>query len=330
VVEAGLVAAVLALPQGPELIARMNARTRRVGTVDVNMVVAVTERLSDLDDRFGGRHARPVAAAFLSNTVAPALKADAPENVRNALLSAASDLCYLTGYMAVDEGRHSLARRYYGKALELAAAARDHLTYCTTLRGMSVQAVDLRHTHAAVGLAEAASTAFPQAGPRMRAFLAGQQAHAAAQANDRRSAFAYLRQAEQAMERAESRERVFGSYDPSALSYHVSHVRNELGDLPGAVEALEESDRLSHSVYRRSRIRHRAMLAELHLRGGHLEAACATWHQALDEYHLVQSGRVDERMARMLSLLRPHLGNRDARALHERALGAGVPRMREA
>jgi tetratricopeptide (TPR) repeat protein len=331
VVEAGLVAAVLALPQGPELIGRMNAHTRRIGTADVSMVVAVTERLSDLDDRFGGRHARPMAAAFLSNTVRPYLSADAPEHVRNTLLSATSTLCYLTGYMAVDEGRHSLAQRYYGKALELAAAAGDHHASCTTLRGMSVQAAERGRGAQSRRLADAAATAARDSGPRRRAFFAAQQAHAAALSGDRRSALAHLRDAEKAMDQAESKAGPFGSFDFGALHYCTSQVRYELGDRAGAVEAMEWSVRLrEQSTFRRVRVRNRTLLALRQAETGHLDAACATAHQALDEYPHVHSGRVDDSMSRMLSLLRPHLGNRDARALHERALGAGVPRMRQA
>jgi hypothetical protein len=331
IIGASLFTVALTVPNWPDAVGRLEAvqtgRIQRIGMSEVDTVVAMTERISELDDQFGGRYARPMAAAFLVNHVGPFLSADASDDVRKAMLSAASDLCYLSGYMAVDEGLHGLAQSYYLKALELAGAAEDHLTYCTTLRGMSVQATDLGHGPDALRLAEAAAAASPSAGPRMRAFLKGQQAHAAAQVGDRKTAFAHLREAEEAMDRAESRERAFGSYDPSALHYHISHVRNELGDLPGAVTAMKESDRLCYDIYRRSRVKERATLAEFQFRSGHLEAACATWHQALDEYHLVQSGRVDERMARMLSLIRPHLGNRDARALHERAR-AVVPRAR--
>lgn len=313
----------LAVPNWPDVVGRMETAAagtaHRVGMPEVDMVIAMTERISELDDQFGGRHARPMAAAFLVNTVAPYLYADASSSVRRAMLSAASDLCYLTGYMAVDEGSHGLAQQYYLKALELAGAAEDHLTYCTTLRGMSVQAVDLGHGKHAMRLADAAAAASPKAGPRMRAFLSGQQAHAAAQIGDRRNAVRHLREAGVAMEKAESHERAFGSYDPSSLNYHTSQVRYELGDKHGAVEAMVQADRLRYSTYRRSRVRQRAMLAERQFAVGHLEAACASWHRALDDYPLVQSGRVDERMRVMVRLLRQHRKNRDARELLERA-----------
>ncbi|MEU1630047.1 tetratricopeptide repeat protein [Streptomyces sp. NPDC020096] len=323
VLGAGLFSVALTVPGWPDVVGRMEAvqagQAQRIGMPEVQMVMAMTERVSELDDQFGGRHARPMAAAFLVNTVSPYLRADAPETVRKAMLSAASDLCYLTGYMAVDEGVHGLAQRYYLKALELAGASEDHLTYCTTLRGMSVQAVDLGHGREAMRLADAAAAASPQAGPRMRAFLAGQQAHAAAQIGERRTALAYLREAEVAMEKAESKERAFGSYDPAALNYHTSQVRFELGDMHGAVEAMHQSDKLRHDVYRRTRVKERALLAERQLAVGHLEAACATWNRALDDYPLVQSGRADRRVQTMFKLIRPYLKNHDARELHERA-----------
>ncbi len=323
VLGAGLFSVALTIPGWPDVIGRAEAiqsgRTTRIGMNEVDMVIAMTERVSELDDQFGGRHARPMAASFMVNTVAPYLRADAPEDVRKAMLSAASDLLYLTGYMAVDEGLHGLAQRYYVKALELAGAADDHLTYCTTLRGMSVQAVDLRHGAKAVELAEAAAAASPKAGPRMQAFLLGQQAHAAAQTGERTGALRYIREAEAAMDRAESRGKIFGSYDPSALNYHISQVRYELGDTHGAVEALQQSDRLLYDVYRRTRVRQRTYLAERQFEIGYLEAACATWHQALDDYPMVQSGRADDRVKAMFGLLRPHLKHAAARDLYERA-----------
>ncbi|MEE1930890.1 tetratricopeptide repeat protein [Streptomyces sp. TRM 70351] len=323
VLSVALFSVALSVPDWPDLVGRMEAAQRgsrtRVGRSDVHTVTAMTEQLSSMDDQFGGRTARPLAASFLVNTVAPFLRTDGPEDVRKAMMSAASDLCYLTGYMAVDEGLHGLAQRYYLKALELAGASEDHLTFCTTLRGMSVQAVDQGQGPVAMRLADAAAAASPQAGPRMRAFLTGQQAHAAARTGDRRSALRYLRHAEVAMDKAESGGRVFGSYDSASLNYHTSQVRFEVGDLHGAVAAMQESDRLRYAVYRRTRVKERAILAERQLAVGHLEAACRTWGLALDDYPLVNSGRIDKRVTDMFTLIGPHVGNREARALYERA-----------
>ncbi|GLF94742.1 transcriptional regulator [Streptomyces yaizuensis] len=301
--------------------------TVRIGQSDVNSVIAMTERFSELDDQFGGRYAWPSAAAFLVNIVAPYLKAEATEAVRKSMMAAASDLYYLAGYMAVDEGLQGVAQQYYLRALELAGASEDHLTYCTTLRGMSVQAVDLGHGQAAMRLANAAAAASPQAGPRMRAFLAGQQAHASAQIGDRVDALKFLREAEASMEKAESKSKTFGSYNPSSLTYHIGQVRYELGDIKGSIAALEESDRLRHSSFRRNRIRYLSILAERKLEIGHLEAACETWGQVIDIYPDVQSGKCDEKISTMFNRIRPYMRNQAAHALRERARAVAPSRL---
>lgn len=323
VLGAGLYSVALSIPDWPDVLGRLDAlhtgKAGRIGPAEVDLIVQMTEKVSDLDDQFGGRHARPMAAAFLVNTVTGYLRADGPEEVRKAMRSAAADLCYLTGYMAVDEGLHGLAQRYYVKALELAGAAEDHLTYCTTLRGMSVQAVDLGHSRHALMLANSAASASPMAGPRMRAFLAGQQAHSAAQEGNKADALRHIREAEIAMDRAESREKAFGSYDPSSLYYHIGQVRYGLGDISGAVEAMQESEKLRHSRYRRTTVRYGSMLAERQLELGHLEAACQTWNGVLDDYPLVESDRCDERIAVLRQRLRPFLKNHAAQGVYERA-----------
>jgi hypothetical protein len=319
----GLYSAALAIPGWADIsgrfkLLRTNPHTR-IGSAEVNAVRAMTEHLSTLDDQFGGRTVRPLAAAFLVNTIAPYLHAEATPTIRAQMLSAAADHCYLTGYMAMDERADGLAQRYYLTALELAGHAEDHLTYCTTLRGMSVQAVDLRHTNDAQRLADAASTAAPQAGPRMLAFLTGQQAHAAAQSGDRTRALAKLREAETAMDKAESQSKAFGSYDMASMHYHVAQVRYELGDHQASITALEQAHRLRHNVYRRARVRHLGILAERKLQLGHLEDACTDWHAMLDDYPAVRSGRCDDRFNTMISALRPYTRNRHAKDLHERA-----------
>ncbi|MFJ1706217.1 tetratricopeptide repeat protein [Kitasatospora sp. NPDC088346] len=326
-----LFAVALTIPGWQDVLARAESiqrgRTIRIGMTEVANVIAMTEELSSIDDRHGGRAARPMAASYLVNTVGPYLRAEAPEAVRQAMMSAASDLCYLTGYMAVDEGLHGLAQRYYVKALELAGIAEDHLTYCTTLRGMSVQAVDLGHGKRAMQLADAAAAASPAAGPRMRAFLAGQQAHAAAQTGNVAGAHRLISEAERAMDQAESESKAFGSYDPSSLHYHISQVRYELGDLTGAVESLELSDKLRHGVYRRTRVRYGSLLAEWQLQAGMFERAWSTWHGVLDDYPLVQSGRADAKIRNMMGLLTSHPTNSDARDLYERARSLAPSRL---
>ncbi|MCU4745619.1 MULTISPECIES: tetratricopeptide repeat protein [unclassified Streptomyces] len=320
----GLFSVALAVPDWPDVAGRMEAarsgEARRIGMTDVDTVMAMTERLSELDDDFGGRHARPMAAAFLVNTVGPYLRADAAEAVRAKMMAAASFLCYVTGWMAMDEGRNGLAQHYYVKGLELAGAAGDHSTYCHILRGMSVHAADLGHGGAAVRFADAAAAAAPAAGPRMRAFLTGQQAHAHAMNGEKEQALRLLRETEVAMDKATSQAPTFGGYSPATVALHTAEVQHELGDTPGSIRSLQTHFHLRDSSdRRRSGLRFNAKLAERQLTVGHLEAACSSWGRVLDDYPRVHSGRVDAHIREMYRLIQPHLRNSHARSLYERA-----------
>ncbi len=323
VLSAGLYSVALTIPGWPDIVGRMEAvqtgQARRIGMADVEAVSAMTDRLGDLYDHFGGRYGRPMAASFIANTVAPYLRADAPNEVRKAMISATSFLCYLTGWMAVDEGLHGLAQRYYVKGLEMAGASGDHMAYCHILRGMSVQAADLGHGSAAQRLADSATAASPTAGPRMRAFFAGQQAHSYALAGDRSNALRSIRETETYLDKAESQTARFGGFTPATLAYAVAQVRYCLGDVAGSVASFQLHFRLRDATDSRgSALRFGGMLAERQLEVGHLEAACATWNRVLDEYPTVHSGRVDERVARIKALLRPYRSNAVAREVYER------------
>jgi len=141
----------LAVPGRPGVLGRFQQLTtgpyRRTGMAEVHAVTTMAGRLGEMDDQYGGPAVRPLAAAFLVNTIVAHLRASTREAVRKALLSAAADhLC-----MAVDERLDLLGRRYYTKALELAPATDDPLTDKTALRGTRVQALELGHGAAVLG-----------------------------------------------------------------------------------------------------------------------------------------------------------------------------------
>jgi hypothetical protein len=323
VLAAGMYSAALMVPDYSELSGRLEAsrtgRTTHIGAGEVTTVRTMTDRIADILDELGGAHARPMAAAFLVNTVGPYLKASATEQVKADMLAAASDLVYLTGWMAMYEKAHGLGQQYYVQALKLAAAAKDHVTYCRTLRGMALQASNLGYGSKALQLADSAAEAAPAAGPRLQAFLAGQQAHGAAMVKDRHQAFSRLHETETALSKADSRRDAVGGYDESAFQFHTAHVLYELGDLPGSIKALQQSNRVRPAQERQGRVHANGLLAQRQLELGHVEAACATWQTFLDDYAFVSSVRGDDHFQTMRTSLRPYRQNRAVRDLNERA-----------
>ncbi|WP_405980473.1 hypothetical protein [Streptomyces sp. NBC_00158] len=326
VIAAGVFSAALSIPLFPTLAradgpdpAGPGKATTRVGQAQVTAVEAMTDRIADILDELGAGHARPMAAAFLVNTVGPWLKAEAAAPVRRSLLAAASDLVYLTGWMAMYERQHRLGQDYYVSALKLAGEAEEHVTYCRTLRGMSLQASNLGYGRRALELADSAAEAAPSAGPRLVAFLRGQQAHGAAMVGDKRQAFVRLREAEEALGRADDRRESIGGYDRTAYLFHVAHVLNETKDVPGSVRTLRESIRLQPANERQGRLHAYGVLAQRQLSIGHVEAACESWGRFLDEYEALSSARGDEHFEVMNLRLRPHATVRAVRDLRERA-----------
>ncbi|MER5767640.1 hypothetical protein [Streptomyces sp. NPDC001985] len=327
VLTAGLYSAALTVPLFTEVAhaadnpdpERITKPTSRIGAGEVATVRTMTDRIADILDELGGGHARPMAAAFLVNTVLPYLRAAASGKNRRDMLSAASDLTYLTAWMAMYEREHGLGQRYYVKALKLAGEAGDHVTYCRTLRGMSLQASNLGHGSKSLDLADSAAQAAPAAGPRLLAFLRGQQAHAAAMVGDRHQAFTRLREAEAALSRADSRRESIGGYDRAAYQFHVAHVLYETRDLPGSIAALKESIRAQSRQERQGRVHSNAVLAHRQLELGHLEEACGTWGTFLDDYTLLSTARGDEHFRTMRRRIAPYRRVRAARELDERA-----------
>ncbi|WP_330457409.1 hypothetical protein OIB37_11165 [Streptomyces sp. NBC_00820] len=324
VLKTGMYAAALAVPRfEDEVDERVEAvtagRTVHIGRPDVDTVRTMTDKVADILDQVGAGHARPMAAAFLANSGGRYLRASGPNQVVREMKAAIADMVYLTGWMAMYEDQQGLGQRYYLRALKLAAAANDHVTYCRTLRGMSLQATHLGHGAKGLELADAAAEAAPAAGPRLVAFLRGQQAAAAAMTGDRHTAVNRLRETETALSRADNRRDAVGGYDTAAFHFHEAHVRWHLGDQAGSITSLRRSNAARSPLERQGRLHCLGVIAERQLRMRHVEAACATWGVFLDEHLTISSARGDQHLQTMLKALPTYRRVTGVRELEERA-----------
>lgn len=323
VLAVGIYSAALSVPLFADVASaedreRITRPTGHIGQGEVDVVRRMTDKIADILDELGGGHARPMAAAFLVNTVAPYLKAGATGRVHRDMLSAASDLTYLAGWMAMYERAHGLGQKYYLEALKLAGESRDQVTYCRTLRGMSLQASNLHHGLKALELADSAAEAAPQAGPRLVAFLRGQQAHASAMVGGRRAAYARLKEAEAALAKADSRRESVGGYGQAAYLFHVSHVHYENRDLEDSIKAMKQSIKATPIQERQGRLHANAVLAQRQFEIGHVEEACASWGVFLDDYAVLSTSRGDEHFDKMRKSLAPHRKSRVVREMGDR------------
>jgi hypothetical protein len=82
-------------------------RRQRTGHGDVDTVRQLTAAFSRADQRRGGGHGRRALVQYLHSDVAGLLQGTfAGDDVRRAMFSAASELSYLSGWMAFDNSEH--------------------------------------------------------------------------------------------------------------------------------------------------------------------------------------------------------------------------------
>src|SRR5690606_38426715 len=111
---------------------------------------------AQLDDRFGGDHARHALIQYLSRDVAPLLTGQYKESVGRALFSTVAEATLLAAWMSYDACHHGLAQRYFLQALRLAQDGDDRRLAGSILSAMSHQATFLGHYAQAATLARAA------------------------------------------------------------------------------------------------------------------------------------------------------------------------------
>ncbi|MFD4866984.1 hypothetical protein [Streptomyces sp. NPDC058412] len=295
----------------------------RIGPHHMEAAEAVLPVFRNADMMFGSGLARPALTRYLATTVAPWLRADAAPAVRHRLLGCAARLAYTAGFLCFDGNQQGVAQAYYRAGLRLGQEAGNPQCWAPVLRAMSVQAHHLGHRKQAWELAEAAAREAGRLPTLQAAFVTGQLAVAEAGCGDRRAAVARLGEAERLLERSAGQRAAIGDYHHAALAHQQAEALAALGDARGAIAALGTSLRHRPPGERRARAITLARLAELHLNQGHLERACATWHEMLDAVPQLDSARVDDAVGRLRGRLQTVGGNRTARTLLARVRGLG-------
>jgi transcriptional regulator with XRE-family HTH domain len=206
---------------------------RAVGHADVIRVRASSALFAELDNRFGGAHARRSLIHFLNRDAAALLSGHYTDAIGRELFAAVSEASLLAAWTSYDCGLHGLAQRYFIQALRLAQSAADQRLACSVMSAMSHQANYLGHFTEAVNLARAAREGLrDQATPALTAQFLTMEARAQASSGDTRGCHAALAAAERAFEIPEpGRDPEFISYfNEAELTAEVAHCFRDLGD----------------------------------------------------------------------------------------------------
>jgi transcriptional regulator with XRE-family HTH domain len=268
----------------------------RVGTGDVERFRVTVELFRQLDDRFGGGHARQSLIQYLSSDGERLLRGRYPEAVGSALFSAVAEATLLAAWMTYDSTpRSPLAQRYFVQALRLAQAADDRMLGASILDAMSHQATFTGRFREAANLARAARTGTKGiATASLTAHFHTMEARALARLGDARACDRALAEAVREFERRKPEDDPgwFQYFDEAELSAEFGHCLRDLGRPADAARYAGQSAQVAgEGAFARSDFFATIVLADAYLAGGELEQACGTALAALAAGEQIRSGR---------------------------------------
>jgi hypothetical protein len=268
----------------------------RVGMGDVERFRVTAEAFRQLDDRFGGGHARQALIQYLSVDADRLLRGRYTEAVGSVLFSAVAEATLLAAWMSYDSApRSALAQRYFIQALALAQAGGDRRLGASILDAMSHQATHTGRFAEAANLARAARTGTTGiATATLTAHFHTMEARALARLGDVKACDRALAEAVREFERRRPGDDPdwIRYFDEAELAAEFGHCLRDLGR---AVDAARYASRSvvtdAGTGFVRSDFFATMVLADAHLGAGDLEQACATALRALTEGELIRSAR---------------------------------------
>ncbi|MFJ8026320.1 hypothetical protein [Streptomyces sp. NPDC096311] len=272
-------------------IPRPRAEGTRVGLGDVATIKTTADMFAQLDDQFGGDHARHAIIQYLSNDVLPMLRGKYTEQVGRALYSTVAEATLLAGWMSYDSCHHGLAQRYFLQALRLAQDANDRRLAGSILSAMSHQATFLgQYTHGATLARAALMGISPVATPTLRAQFHAMEARALARTGDVTACEAALSAATRSLESRNSDDEPewISYFDEAELAAEAAHC---FRDVNSARQAVAHAENAMSGNHVRSDFFATMVLADAHLRAGDVEEACRVVLDALDLGEQLKSAR---------------------------------------
>lgn len=303
---------------------------RQVGAADVARVREARQAFSQMDHQFGAGLVRPAVTDFLDSQLSAMLAGTYSNDTRAELLSAASSMTQLAGWMAYDLGHHGQAQRHYGQALNLAKTADDQLIAAYVLAALAQQAYDLGHGRWALRLASAAGEAGRQADapPKVTALLMLRQARAEAVtaqtadqpgAHARRQVGLLLSQAERHFSQGPSDRDPFWSaaFGQAELAAEAGYCWQRVGEHRKAADLAEQALAGFGTSYARSTQFNRVHAAHAYLDLGDLDHALALATPAIPAAKELTSARAVAHIRDFADRLTPHARQAAVRDFNE-------------
>ncbi|HUY52504.1 MAG TPA: helix-turn-helix transcriptional regulator [Streptosporangiaceae bacterium] len=297
----------------------------RIGLADVDRFRATVELFRQLDDRFGGGHARQALVQYLSTDADRLLHGRYTEAVGRAVFSATAEATLLAAWMSYDSvPGSSLAQRYFIQALALAQAGDDRLLGASVLDAMSHQATYTGRFGEAANLARAAMTGTREiATATLTSHFHIMEARALARLGDAKGCDRALAEAIREFERRKPEDDPgwIQYFDESELSAEFGHCLRDLGRATDAVQYASRSlIAVDETTFVRSDFFTMMVLADAQADAGELEQACSIALHALTAGEQIRSARCINYLREFRQRLAAAGSSRSVAEFHEQAI----------
>lgn len=304
-----------------------SAAMRAVGMTDVQIIREMTQTFRNLDNRFGGGHARSAVTSYLASDVLPLLRLGRyRDDVRRPLFTTVAELGQLAGWTGYDVGDANSGHRHLRHAMRLCQEVGDDALAGEMLAGMSHQAAFLHQAGLAIDLARAAKDHGKQAGvPALVAEAAVMEAHGLALVKDAKGCLAALHESERAFTAAEDRDRPdwLGYFDHAYLAAKFGRCFRDLG-LPVEAERFARRSLDVIDGYDRGRLFNLVLLASVLTDQRRVDEACQVGSAALSIARDVRSVRTTADLADLHRRLAPFRAEPAVRMFDEQMRATGI------
>ncbi|WP_234434841.1 MULTISPECIES: hypothetical protein [Streptomyces] len=281
------------------------ARGRRIGASDVRLLQSQVSDLYTIDHSQGGKIAQKAALHVLRQVEQAMTDGSYLERVGRELHALSGTLHSHLGWMEFDAGRPAQARAACTEALASARLVGDPQLEIRALDKLSMLAAEQRRPWEAVAAATAAGElARAQGGARVRSVVALRLARAFSAAGDHTAARQSLSLALTWHDRGDKdtaapRWTAFAGQveiDYATAAWHV-----ETGRFGHAIPFLRSAVSQLGPTYSRNSALYRARLAEVLMKAGEVEEACAEAQASAEAAQGMASARLAERLRAVAS-----------------------------
>jgi transcriptional regulator with XRE-family HTH domain len=302
-------------------------RAVRIGLADVARFRATVDVFRQLDDRFGGGHARTALIQYVHADAGRLLNGQYTETTGRALFSAVAEATLLAAWMSYDSmPTETLAQRYFVQALALAQAGGDRLLGASILDAMSHQATYLGRYGEAANLARAARTGTQGiATPTLISHFHTMEARALARIGDATGCDRALADAVREFERRtpDNDPEWIQYFTEAELSAELGHCLRDLGRATQAAQYASASVAAVNAVaFHRSDFFATMVLADANLAAGEVEKACGAAIEALTAGEQIRSARCINYLREFRQRLGSYVDSRAVIEFNEQASGS--------